>query len=468
MIFMKTRKTLALLFVPFLLLSCSGGSKEEKNYYFIDVDENEKVTANMIIKTHNEREIPVPFTYSDKYFDVVNDKLNVSLAKVSMGMAMLPSYPDDNLPSLSKYGFIDVEDGLTEAPLGSYDRTYYVLSHKIIKGRNMVSLAIRGSDYKEEWASNFNLGDSGDHAGFSYIANKLVDVLKAYITKYNLQDNPKLWITGYSRGGGIANLLGRLVSKDPFFMSDGSDNDLYVYTFEAPRGAIVDNDIYPFIINLVNRNDFIPYHFKYDFSILGKVHYVTDYGNTEDANAYYLANIEKDVSMPYYFPKKLNLTGQPAYISDDFDSSMTLDEFYEKFNKMIYMDTSDLPSREQYVDVSTRSKYMENISFSLSYGIRKVMTLSNKNIALISNYFSEHKSELYSIFQKVTGTPETVVSNWAVSFSETKYQRNKAASTQITAAVTFPIKDLTFFTFFSLMPAPPPFFCFSLSVRTCR
>lgn len=399
---MKLNKLPLLFIVPMLLTSC-GGSTPEKNYYFVDAPKSEKVTADILIRSHTKTLLYEPFTYSDKYFaDATNKKLNVSLATAAFGVALIPSYPDKNTQALEKFGYTDIELGNTIAPEGKYDKVVYMVGHKEIDDRNMIVLSIRGSDYEDEWISNFNLGDAGDHAGFSYCADSLVDVLKNYLDRYELSDNPKIWLTGYSRGGAIANLLGKKVYEDPFFMMEEGDNDLYVNTFEAPQCAVVDNKEYPFIVNICNRNDIIIQNFKFDMIRRGINHYINDYTNLKEVEEFCL-NLEKDKPLPTFFPKKLDIFSS-SYIVDDFDSTMTYEDFMTMIMKMIYMDTSGVtPGEQEYLDVSTRSKYMEKMEFSLGHIVNIAINLTERNVELLKQYFTDNKTELLPYIAKILG-----------------------------------------------------------------
>ena len=55
-----------------------------------------------------------------------------------------------------------------------------------------------------EWLSNFNVGTSGDHAGFSESAGYIKDRLDEYIYANYLSDY-KIWMVGYSRGGAVVD-----------------------------------------------------------------------------------------------------------------------------------------------------------------------------------------------------------------------------------------------------------------------
>ena len=66
----------------------------------------------------------------------------------------------------------------------------------------------------------------------------------------------KLWISGYSRGGAVSNVLSSLIIKNEEIEIDR--NDMYVYTFEAPAALARENCLqYENVHNIVNKNDLV-------------------------------------------------------------------------------------------------------------------------------------------------------------------------------------------------------------------
>ncbi|MBQ3433203.1 hypothetical protein IJG22_02815, partial [Candidatus Saccharibacteria bacterium] len=107
----------------------------------------------------------------------------------------------------------------------------------LASGQELVVVAPRNYNYMTEWLSNFNVGTTGDHAGFSESANRITERFNQYITAHNLS-NYKTWAVGYSRGGAVIDLFGKTINAniDSYQMSP---DDFYVYTFGAPRASTV-------------------------------------------------------------------------------------------------------------------------------------------------------------------------------------------------------------------------------------
>ena len=133
------------------------------------------------------------------------------------------------------------------------------------KEYTLIALAIRGGGYGSEWASNFTLGESGTHAGFTLARNNVLKFLKQYIEKYQITGDIKLWVVGYSRAGGTANMVGGALN-DGYALPNVTlrKSDLFVYTFEAPQGTLKElverggASRYANIHNVINWNDPVP------------------------------------------------------------------------------------------------------------------------------------------------------------------------------------------------------------------
>ena len=141
----------------------------------------------------------------------------------------------------------------------------------------LVALVIRGGGYGAEWASNFTLGESGEHEGFAQARDNVINFLDEYVSDIsgNESKNLKIWVTGFSRAGATANMVaGALDSYHilPNGVSVAMEN-IYCYTFEAPQGAVRSNlseeDCdYSNIFNIINLNDLVPLvaPYSWDFS----------------------------------------------------------------------------------------------------------------------------------------------------------------------------------------------------------
>ena len=131
--------------------------------------------------------------------------------------------------------------------------------------KNVVAIIIRGTNGSpEEWSSNFNIGyeamgkaahtdwnNTSNHMGFDIAANRIKKQVDSFVEDNEIEE-PTYWITGHSRGAGIANILAAEYAEN---------NEVFAYTFAAPATTVSmnRNDAkYRSIFNVINKDDFVP------------------------------------------------------------------------------------------------------------------------------------------------------------------------------------------------------------------
>ena len=155
---------------------------------------------------------------------------------------------------LDQLGFSDYQswDASSEANGHSMGTT---IGHKTLpSGQELIVVAPRNYNYMTEWLSNFNVGTSGDHAGFAESANLIVDRLSQYLASRDLA-NYKIWMVGYSRGGAVVDLVAKAINEHIGDYSMAPD-DFYAYTFGAPR-ASTEETKYTNIHDVKDGNDLL-------------------------------------------------------------------------------------------------------------------------------------------------------------------------------------------------------------------
>ena len=202
------------------------------------------------------------YYYSDEYFQNSGKVKNEHLRTMSLCLALSAITASDkedkaenvkNLLINTGFNDISVEDINGETSKNSIGTA---IAHKKIDDKELIVVSIRGAKYELEWASNFVAGKDGDVEGFSDAANLIIDRIKQYKENYDLK-KCKFWVVGYSRGGSVANLVGKYINealKD----FDTTEDDLYIYTFEAPASS-ENSTTYSNIHNVINKSDMITY-----------------------------------------------------------------------------------------------------------------------------------------------------------------------------------------------------------------
>ena len=123
---------------------------------------------------------------------------------------------------------------------------------------DILFVSIRGFNYGLEWVNNFKVGANGNHTGFNDSAVLVYNDLLTYLSSYATSSNIKILITGYSRAGGVSNVLASILLESN--NAQIREDNLYVYTFEAPRGLSSENaKPYPNVFNIINSADIVTY-----------------------------------------------------------------------------------------------------------------------------------------------------------------------------------------------------------------
>ena len=329
--------------------------------------------------------------YDDSFFNEPSTTLSSDLTSASICLALSGfspvrnndytasgKYAEELLTNLGFINFKSNSDGVsrpTDSSFGVY------LAMKEINDSTLIAITTRGSNYGMEWVSNLKMGNSGDFlTGFYEASSVYIDSLKSYILENNITGKIKIWTAGYSRGAASVNVaIGRideaLLDNNPILGENVSYSidDIYAYTYEAPRGriaTIVNNEIkekgsnFSNIHNFININDFITYFgpSEYGFVRYGLDHYLPDTLNRTDFSTH-LNNI-KEIIKKYDLEKCAG-----KYTISDFRIDDSISSSYTKYNW-------------------TLGKFAESFINELSIGIGSRENFSNNTQEFFSELFS--------------------------------------------------------------------------------
>lgn len=246
----------------------NGVLDTENEVYFFDT------TPVKVMFRENGREID--FDYSDSMFLLNSNQYNHALAKISIGAAVSAfssKESDKNWGDEGDFGrdknivkfYKDI--GFNNIKSFNYDKSLndksnksaFIIAQKTVKTKDenfhLVAVSIRGGAYGNEWVSNFDLGDGKIHKGFLLCAEEITKELYKYIGENTMP--VKLWITGFSRGGGIANIAAAKIGDEGLI----NPENIYAYTFAAPQGTTIKSagsEKYGYIFNIISENDLVP------------------------------------------------------------------------------------------------------------------------------------------------------------------------------------------------------------------
>ena len=189
--------------------------------------------------------------YSDSYFDEPSPGDHPELRAASYALALAgfenqaDGYPSESATPnpkleafLNQLGFSGYQKWDTSSEENGHSIGTTIARKSLPNGQSLIVVAPRNYNYMTEWLSNFNVGVSGDHAGFTESAELIKARLDEYIYTNQLSDY-KIWMVGYSRGGAVVDLAAKMINED-LSNYDMEANDFYAYTFGAPRASVTE------------------------------------------------------------------------------------------------------------------------------------------------------------------------------------------------------------------------------------
>lgn len=201
--------------------------------------------------------------YSDEYFDEPGTSENEHLRTLSLALAGNTNNSagdiDGNVYSIIERSGFDMETFTAEETDVTSDPNNVgtVIAHRCL-GENedgdeeeLIVVTLKMT-LGAEWANNLDVGTEGDAKGFEESAETVVARLLAFEEEHDLK-GAKLWVTGFSRGGGLADQVGKYINQNLDEFGIGED-DLYVYAFAAPRTSAEKNE-YANIHDYIDPND---------------------------------------------------------------------------------------------------------------------------------------------------------------------------------------------------------------------
>ena len=353
---MKKLSILALLAVSMSVVACQPKKENKEPDDSLKDDEVQvRLPANM---NENVDGYDVRLRFDDAFFKEDAKNFNQELALLSLGNTFTTASADlieafyGRLQFDTNIKYTGYVDDPTEDSIG------YSFAHKKIDDSDLIAISIRGFNYGKEWSNNFLVGETGNHEGFQARSNEIYSDLKNEIEFHNYQ-NVKLWITGYSRGGGISNVLShQILSSNEI---DVAQEDMYVYTFEAPRGLSEENAVaYPNVHNIINNADLVTYLAPEQYGLYRCGVDVQIYSASSNLSRL-LYDFDKDIVLPEFTPNA-------NYANEQECIAWMINEITKE------LDTSDpdnaastAHTRVDYVNnYQTGIRYMMGLFFSLN------------------------------------------------------------------------------------------------------
>lgn len=279
------------------------------------------------------------------------------------------------------------EDGFTDIKTYYYysndkDNSAFCIAKKTVDGNPVVLLSVKQTS-DVEWYGNFNIADNGEnpyHESFYKAAVQTLKAFDSYVdTQFDVQ--PKVIITGYSRGAAVANIIAAALDKR-------GGLDMCAYTFATPAvTTLTDTGDSKFdnIFNIINPEDFVtvaPLK-EWGFSRYGRDYVLPS--AIKDANYYDMLP-----NMMAVYKKMTNNTYTPfeddstqVYSKQAYDLAPTLDDYYNKRYRV-----------PGYGDMSLR-EYLDRAA-----------------VLMCSSSTTDEKYEVYEMMRLMDGTYFQLLTNY--------------------------------------------------------
>lgn len=332
--------------------------------------------AHFASEMYTHKDYSLTYYYSDSYFSQSSYVKNPSLATMSMIMAMAAGRSNTadyankskNLQELWKdcgFSNIVVNDDFKRQPTNI--STAFGCASKKINARGedytLIAMAVSGIRAGHEWGGAFIVGEEGPYLAGRYAANRGLEFLKSYIQSKGIKGKVKIWISGYSVAGSIANLLGSDLDNG-VNLGNGvryDAEDIYTYCFECLNTDLTTNaltaNLYKNISVYNNPCDFATYLApkRYNFGVYGVVnkyptkHGTSDYTSKRAKMLQMLGTIDgsPEYILDNFKEKKISLFGD-GYVADDTANDYDACEFLTYMVDALFKSCAD--TRKQYVD----------------------------------------------------------------------------------------------------------------------
>ena len=315
----------------------------------------------------------------DLYFrdHLISDKLvdNFETIYLAFSLAFASTYYSDINKIYHDLAFDDLYYAPDYFSASTKESESFSFAHKrLSSGIDLINVTMQGSYPTIEWANNFDIGAEGQFSGYLKHARRIKEALTSYLAKYE-NSNVRLLINGYSRGGGIAQVLSYLLDSDEEFLIKADQR--LTLTFEAPRPVdFISRDVEN-CINYFMAGDIVA---SVAPSAYGLYHYGIEKPIYDDASIY-IGVVDPNITIPKFNPNEGLYQTQAEYL-DYIWSVATSNEYDEDIGlssrNAFYIYTQELITYflEIFVDssYSTYNKLLNKFSNMSINDLKKTVT----------------------------------------------------------------------------------------------
>ena len=186
------------------------------------------------------------FAYNDGWFAESSFTYNPHISTLSALASMETGTADSMRSTLQAMGFEDVEGNGYYGLSNDKPESIAVMAGKKMIRENgeeipLIGIVVRGYGYNLEWYGNFLIGDGGIHEDFKTTRDEAIRFINSYAKKESITGKAKIWITGHSRGGAVANLVAGYYAMNTDAAVNGfttSPENVYGYPVGTPDTVV--------------------------------------------------------------------------------------------------------------------------------------------------------------------------------------------------------------------------------------
>ncbi len=197
----------------------------------------------------------LPLIYNDEFFNNSSYEYSPDLAQLCIGLSSGAHAMSSMNQAYKAMGYTASFYNYTTV---NRTTSAYSIAEKELTDKKIYIVNIRGTS-GDEWYTNFDIYKdkstaSSNHFGFSQAEHDVRSTLKKHLDGDDYTGRRIFLITGHSRGGAIANILGAHLSADKKY---AHPRDIYTYTFATPNVSTNADVNMKNIYNFCNACDFI-------------------------------------------------------------------------------------------------------------------------------------------------------------------------------------------------------------------
>lgn len=334
-----------------------------------------------MINSSRKEDYVIDFDYDLAYFKEDASIYSKDISMLSFGAVTVNQTKEMVLSFYERLGFENHYTSATYDTEPTEDSIGYYFGHANVDNKDLIVVSIRGWNYKKEWCSNFKIGETGNHDGFDEAAQTVYNDLKTYISNRYADKELKLWVNGYSRAGGVANVLATYIMDNHEINTDA--HNAFFYTYEAPQGVYYESEEqinhYDNVFNIVNGADLIA-------NIAPKQYSLYRCGKDVDVFASNIDELVKEFDSTIEFPKFTPDSGDEPKFTTEVEFTnylisqlLRVDPLWEDTDKGITVDMVALDTRERFFN-----NYQETIMTAMNL----FFSLKQETIDSIVDYYN--------------------------------------------------------------------------------